>query len=145
MSITKQSSEALAKRLAAIAPEIKAKVAPAIVKGAEEVAKTARQLAEASRLSGDNIEEIEVVMPGETLEAGDQQKTLHELQAVVHAGAPHAHLIEFGTEERQHKDGHPTGQMEAQPFMIPSWRLNRARVERRINRAISAGIKDALK
>ena len=51
-SITKQSSDALAKRLAAIPQEIIARVQPAIVKGAQEVAEDARTLAEASRDTG---------------------------------------------------------------------------------------------
>lgn len=150
MGITKQSSDALAKRLAAIAPEIKAKVAPAVLKGAEEVADKARALAEASRLTGETIESIEVTGPGQTTPPyaqGGATAQAHELQALVTVGnndVRTAHLIEFGTAERQHKDGTPTGKVEAQPFMLPAWRLAKTRVERRINRAIGAGIKAAV-
>lgn len=150
MSITRKSSEALAKRLAAIAPEIKAKLVPALVKSAEEVADKARALAEASRRTGETIESITVTPPGGTTPAyaqGGQSARAHELQALVTVGSPEvrtAHLIELGTGERHHKDGTPTGKVEAQPFMLPSWRLSKARVERRINRAINAGVKAAV-
>lgn len=150
MSITRQTSEAIAKRLAAIAPEIKAKVAPAVLKGAEDVADRARQLAEASRRTGDTLESITVTGPGQTTPPyaqGGQTAQAGELQALVTVGNADvrtAHLIEFGTVERQHKDGHSTGKVEAKPFMLPAWRLARARVERRIQGAIRRGIKDAL-
>jgi hypothetical protein len=55
-----------------------------------------------------------------------------------------AHLVEFGTKERGHKDGTPTGQVTAQPFILPAWRLVRARVERRLQRSVRAGIRAAL-
>lgn len=150
MSMTKRSSDQIAKRLAAIAPEIKARVAPALVKGAEEVAGKARQLAEASRDTGDLIESIQVTPPGGTTPPyaeGGATATAHELQALVTVGDKdnrHSHLVEFGTVERHHKDGHPTGTMPARPFMLPAWRLAKARVERRVQTAIRRGIKDAL-
>lgn len=147
MSITKQSSDRLAARLAAIAPEIKAKLVPALNKSAEEVARDARQLAEASRRTGETIETITVTPPGGTSPAyaqGGASVTLHELQAAVTVGSPEvrtAHLVEFGSGERQHADGTPTGTMPAKPFMLPSWRLNKPRIERRLQRAIREGIK----
>lgn len=150
MSITRQSSDRLAKRLAAVAPEIKAKLVPALVKSAEEVADKARALAEASRRTDETIESITVTPPGGTTPAyaqGRQSTRAHELQALVTVGSPEVRtgqLVEFGTGERHHADGTPTGKMEAQPFMLPSWRLSKARVERRINRAINAGVKAAV-
>ncbi|HHW34337.1 MAG TPA: HK97 gp10 family phage protein [Paracoccus solventivorans] len=138
-----KSSDALAARLAAIAPEIKAKLVPALTKSAQEVAGRAEALAEASRRSGDLIERIEVVAPGGVVTAGDESAQLHDLQAAVVATAPHSHLVEHGTGPRQHKDGGSTGAMPAQPFLLPAWRLSKPRVDRRINRAITAGIKAA--
>lgn len=35
--------------------------------------------------------------------------------------APHAHLVEFGTAARYHKDGKYVGQAPAQPFMRPAF------------------------
>lgn len=150
MSITKQSSDALARRLAALPAEIKAKVQPALVRSVNEVAADARTLAEASRRSGSLVESIEATGPGQTTPAfatEGGQRTAHDLQAFVTAGSPevrHGHLVEFGTAERQHKDGTSTGKMPAKPFLLPAWRLNQARVQRRINRAINAGIKEAV-
>ncbi|RCW84870.1 bacteriophage HK97-gp10 putative tail-component [Paracoccus lutimaris] len=147
MSITKQSSDALAKRLAAIAPEIKAKVAPAVLKSAEEVADKARQLAEASRRTGETIDSIAVTGPGETTPPyaqGGATAQAHELQALVTVGNANvhtAHLVEFGTEERHHKDGTSTGKVTPLPFMLPAWRLAKTRVERRVNRAAREGVK----
>lgn len=150
MSVTRQSSDALAKRLAAIAPEIKARVLSALVKSAEEVADKARALAEASRRTGDTIESIAVTGPGQTTPGyaqGGQSVQAGELQALVTVGNPDvrtAHLVEFGTGERQHADGASTGTMPAKPFLLPAWRLSKARVQRRIQTAISRGVKDAI-
>lgn len=149
MSITKQSSDALAKRLAALPQEIVAKVQPAIAKSVTEVAADARTLAQASRRSGDLLESIEATGPNQTTPAYASEggkRTAHDLQGFVTAGdtdARQGHLVEFGTQERHHKDGTPTGKMPARPFLLPSWRLNRARVQRRINTAIRKAIREA--
>lgn len=148
-SITRQSSEALAKRLAAIPREIVAKVQPAISKSVQEVAADAATLAEASRRSGSLVESVEATSPNQTTPAYASeggQRTAHELQGFVTAGSPqarHGHLVEFGTQERHHEDGTGTGTMPAKPFLLPAWRLNRARVQRRINTAISRAIREA--
>ncbi|WCR09582.1 HK97 gp10 family phage protein [Paracoccus stylophorae] len=151
MSITRRSSDALARRLAALPAEIVAKVQPAIQKSVNEIAADAKTLAEASRDDGDLIRSIEATGPGQTTPAygTDGRRKLHDLQGAVTAGAPdvrHAHLIEFGTDP--HVNGglfagtqHPG--TDPQPFLLPSWRLNRARVQRRINRAIRKAIKEA--
>lgn len=110
MRITRKTSDALAKRLAAIPDEIRVKLRPALLKGAEEVADTARQLAEVSQRSGESIESIEVTGPGETTPAyaqGGETLTTREIQAMVTVGnedVRSAHLVEFGPQERQHKD-----------------------------------------
>ena len=151
-NVTRMSSEALAKRLAALPQEIIAKVQPAIAKSVTEVAADARTLAEASRRSGDLIETIEATPPGGTTpdyasEGG--QRTLHDLQGAVTVGSPdmrHGHLVEFDT--APHVNGgifagsqHPG--TKAQPFLLPAWRLNRARVQRRINSAVNKVIREA--
>lgn len=43
-------------------------------------------------------------------------------------GTPHAHLIEFGTGPRTHKNGKFVGQVSPQPFMQPSWDANKGRL-----------------
>ncbi|MTD98791.1 HK97 gp10 family phage protein [Paracoccus sp. YIM 132242] len=149
MSITRQSSDALAKRLAAIPREIVAQVQPALIKGVQKVAADARTLAEASRRTGETIDSIETTGPNSTTPAyaqGGATRTTHELQAVVTVGNPDvrtAHLVEFGTDERHHQDGASTGTMPATPFLLPAWRLNRARVQRRINSAVNKAIREA--
>lgn len=39
----------------------------------------------------------------------------------VAVNAPHAHLVEFGTNERHHKSGKSVGRMPAHPFIRPAW------------------------
>ena len=151
MSITKQSSDALARRLAALPREIIAKVQPAIAKSVAEVAADASTLAQGSRRTGSLVESIEATVPNQTTPAFANEggrRTAHELQGFVTAGDPdarHGHLVELGTEERQRKDGGSTGTMPAKPFLLPAWRLNRARVQRRINTAIRRAIREAAK
>lgn len=150
MSITKQSSDALARRLAAIPREIVAKIQPAIQKSVNEIAGDARTLAQASKRSGDLLESIEATGPNQTTPAYATEggrRAAHELQGFVTAGdadARHGHLVEFGTDERQHADGSSTGKMPAKPFLLPAWRLNRTRVERRLNTAIRRAIREAV-
>lgn len=143
-------SEALARRLAGIPDEVLQALRPALARSVRDIAGDARALAEASRRSGALVESIAETAPGETTPAfasDGGQRTAGPNEAFVTAGAPdarHGHLVEFGTDERFHEDGSPTGTMPAAPFLLPAWRLNRARVERRIKRAISTGAKKAV-
>lgn len=154
MGITDETSKKLAARLAAIPQEIIARVQPAIMKGAAEVAEDARTLAEASRDTGSLIESIRVTPPGGTTPAHAADggaRTAGPLQALVTVGDAenrHSHLVEFGT--KPHENGgqfagtqHPG--TDPAPFMLPSWRLNRARVERRISAAVNKAIKESMK
>ncbi len=143
-------SEALAKRLADIPDEVLQALRPALTRSVREIAGDARALAEASRRSGALVESIAETAPGETTPAfasDGGQRMAGPNEAFVTVGdtdARHGHLVEFGTGERFHKDGTPTGAMPAAPFLLPAWRLNRARVERRIKRAISQGARKAV-
>lgn len=149
MSVTRKSSEALAKRLAAISDEMLAALRPALTKSVAEIAADARTLVEASRRSGALAESIAETGPGETTPAfasDGGKRTAGPNEAFVTAGdtdARHGHLVEFGTGERFRKTGESTGTMPAAPFLLPAWRMNRARVERRLKRAISAGARKA--
>lgn len=143
-------SEELARRLAAIPAEVLQSLRPALTKSVQEIAGDARALAESSRRTGALVESIEATAPGETTPAfasGGGRLTAGPNEAFVTAGdtdARHGHLVEFGTEERHHQDGTSTGTMPAEPFLLPAWRLNKARAERRIKKAISDGTKKAV-
>lgn len=145
-----QGSEALAKRLAAIPDEVLDALRPALTKSVHEIAADARALAESSRRTGALVESIEATAPGETTPAfasNGGRRTAGPNEAFATAGDPdarHGHLVEFGTGERHHKDGTSTGTMPAEPFLLPAWRLNKARAERRLKRAISQGTKKAV-
>lgn len=127
-----------------------AKLRPVLIKSGEEVAADMRQLAESSRRSGDLIESIHVTGPGETTPAHSAdggQRTAGEYEVIVTAGdtdTRHSHLVEGGTDERQHKDGTPTGKMPAKPFFNPAYRLNRDRIRRRIRRVVNRAIREAI-
>lgn len=135
MSITKDSKK-LEARLKAIPKEVLEGVRPALIKSAEEVAGNMRTLAPVNE--GDLKESITVTAPGDMTPAyaeGGGKRTAGPQQALVTAGnenVRHGHLLEFGTVK-----------MEAQPFMLPGWRLAKARVTRRISRAIGQAIKKA--
>lgn len=51
---------------------------------------------------------------------------------IVHVGAPHAHLVEFGTAERYTAKGKRSGRMPALPFVRPVARKYRSKFQRRI-------------
>lgn len=143
-------SEALARRLAAIPTEVLQAVRPALTKSVNEIAADARMLAASSRRTGSLLESIDATAPGETtppFASDGGRRTAGPTEAFVTAGdaeARHGHLVEFGTEERHHQDGTSTGTMPTEPFLLPAWRLNKARTERRIKKAISDGARKAV-
>lgn len=130
-----QQSAALAMRLSAIPQEILDALRPALVKSGEEVAANMRVLAEASRDTGALIDSITVTGPGETTPAyaaGGGKRTANANQVLVTVGneeVRHGHLVEFGTIKT-----------EAQPFVLPGFRLAKPRMDRRHARAISNAI-----
>lgn len=132
-SLTEQS-RILGKRLEAIPAEILEALRPALIASGEEVAGNMRALVAVD--DADLQGSITVTAPGETTPAyaaGGGKRTAGPNQVLVTAGSPtvrHGHLVEWGTVE-----------MEAQPFMLPAWRLAKARITRRITRAITAAIK----
>ena len=128
------SSEALARRLAAIPEEILVALRPALTQGAEDVASAMRQLVPVDE--GDLKATITVTGPGGTTPAyaqGGASVTAGDNQALVTVGSPEVrtgHIVEFGSSK-----------MAARPFMLPAWRLSRRRVESRIARAIGKAIR----
>ncbi len=133
----------------AIPTVVRAAVAPALVKGAEEVAEMQRNLAPED--SGALKDSITVTPPGQATPAYSQpggSRVANELEAIVTAGneaVRYPHLIEYG-----HKGGFVKGadqgargaEVPAQPFFWPGFRLTRKRAANRIKRAIGKAIKD---
>lgn len=144
-----QGSKELTRKLQAMRDAAAPVLRPALVKAGEEIADDARSLAESSRRTGDLIESIHVTGPGETTpphSTDGGQRTAGPFEVLVTAGdtdSRHAHLVEGGTEARQHKDGTSTGTMPAKPFFNVAWRLNRKRLEQRINRVLRKAIREA--
>ncbi len=61
----------------------------------------------------------------------------------THAGAgalPHAHLLEFGTGERFHKNGKSVGSMPAEPFMRPAWDAHKSSMPEVVGKELWAEI-----
>lgn len=131
-----KGSTALEKRLLAIPREVLRELRPALVKGAQDIADAMEQLAPED--DGDLVNSITVTGPGGTTPAyasGGGSVTLPENVAAVTVGSPdmrHGHLQEFGTVNH-----------EAQPFMRPAFRLKKAKVQRRIQTAVSKAIRNA--
>jgi len=135
MSLSKQSQK-LAARLKAIPAAVLEDVQPALIKGAEEIAAAMHLLV--PKDEGDLDQSITVTKPGQTTPAyaeGGGKRTAAENQALVTVGnekVRHGHLQEFGTVNQ-----------EAQPFMLPAFRLAKPRAQRRITRAMGQAIKKA--
>lgn len=142
-------SKELARKLEQIKTHVAAGLRAELVKAGEIIADDARALAESSRRTGDLIESIHVTGPGETTPAHSTdggQRTAGPFEVLVTAGdsdARHAHLVEGGTDERKHKDGTSTGTMPAKLFFNPAWRLNRTRLQARINRQLRKVFREA--
>lgn len=122
------------RRFAAVLANVKEVVQPALVKGAEEIAATQRQLApeDTGALKGS----ITVTPPGGTTPAYSQpggSRTAKDGEALVtvgNVGVRYPHLVEYGTSEAA-----------AQPFFWPGFRLTRKRAQNRIKRAISKAVR----
>jgi HK97 gp10 family phage protein len=115
------------RRFAAVLRNVKEVVEPALVKGAEEIAATQRQLAPED--TGALKDSITVTPPGGTTPPYSQpggSRTAKENEAIVTAGntdVRYPHLVEHGT-----------SQSPAQPFFWPGFRLTRKRALDRIKR-----------
>jgi HK97 gp10 family phage protein len=133
--LTEQSRD-LEDRLKAIAPEIIARLRPALMRSGQDVARNITALV--PKDTGALAESIAVTGPGETTPAyaaHGGKRMANENQVLVTVGNPdvrYGHMVEFGTSK-----------MEAEPFMLPAWRIAKPRIDRRIKAAISAAIRKA--
>lgn len=125
------------KRLNAIPKAIRDEVKPALIKGAEEIAKKARSNARPSKDTGALIESIVVTPPGGVTPAYSMGggKLVMENQAKVTAGntdVRYGHLVEYGTTRSA-----------AQPFFWPAVRAVGKRAQNRVKRAIRKAVREA--
>jgi HK97 gp10 family phage protein len=130
------SVESLLKRLDAIPKEVRKAVEPALIKSGAELQQTMQHLAPVD--SGALRESIAVTPPGHAVptdaKLGGASHIAKENEVIVSAGnfgAFYARWVEFGTVKTP-----------AQPFFFPAYRLLRARIQRRLKRAISKAIRD---
>lgn len=123
------------RRFAAVLRNVKEVVEPALVKGAEEIAATQRQLAPED--TGDLKDSITVTPPGGTTPPYSQpggSRTAKDGEAIVTAGnaaVRYPHLVEYGTADAP-----------AQPFFWSGFRLTRTRAQNRIKRSIRKAVRD---
>lgn len=126
----------LQKRLAVIPKKVKAETKPALLKAANDMAATMKQLAPED--SGDLKASIHVTGPLERTPPYSQpggSKTVPENAAVITVGdttVRYPHLVEYGT-----------AAAEAQPFFWPAVRLHRKKATAAIRRGIRKAIKDS--
>ncbi|TYB85525.1 HK97-gp10 family putative phage morphogenesis protein [Oceaniovalibus sp. ACAM 378] len=131
-----EQSRALEKRLLAIPADVVRELRPALIKGAQDVEAAMELLVPEDE--GDLLGSIQVTGPGETTPpyaVGGGSMTLPENMAAVTVGntdVRHGHLQEFGTVHH-----------EAQPFMLPGFRIAKPKAQRRITAAISKAIRNA--
>lgn len=84
-----------------------------------------------------------------TIKAGQQMQALEKpgrgkRVMFVGSGAPHAHLVEFGTGPRFHKSGKYVGIMPPDPFLRPAWDAHKDKVLETLAEAIREEIAKAI-
>jgi HK97 gp10 family phage protein len=127
----------LERRLMAIPKAVREAVQPTLLKSANELADTMKQLAETSRDSGDLIGSIAVTPGGQSTppySVPGGSYTVPENAVAVTAGnskVRYAHLVEYGTSKAP-----------AQPFFWVSFRLLKKRLQRRIKRSIGKAVRE---
>lgn len=127
-------------RLAAIPDAVKKALLPALAKSGDELADTVRGLAPVDQ--GDLRDSVAVTLPGQQTPPHSQpggSTVARENQVIVTVGndaVRYPHLVEHG---HLTVDG---GHVPAQPFFWPAYRLRKARITGRINRAVTKAAKD---
>lgn len=129
-------TERLKRRLAAVPVAVKQAVAPALIKGGEEIAAAQKALAPVD--TGSLRESITVTPPGQTTPAYSQpggSTVAGENEVLVTAGnseVRYPHLQEYGT-----------AKAPAQPFFWAGFRLTRKRAQNRVKRSIKKAVREA--
>jgi HK97 gp10 family phage protein len=125
----------LRRRLEAIPEAVKEAVRPALTKSAEELVERMKALAPED--TGALKESIHFTLPGETTPPYSQpggSRVAAENEVLVTVGnseVRYPHLVEYGT-----------AAAPAQPFFWPAYRLSKARIRRRIRRAIGKAVRE---
>lgn len=121
-------------RLNAIPKQVKGALTPALLKQAEKIADTMRDLAPVA--SGDLRDSITVTGPGESTPPYSQpggMMTVAENAVAITVGnedVRYPHLVEYGT-----------AKAHAQPFFWPGYRLNRTKAKAALKRAAGAAVR----
>jgi HK97 gp10 family phage protein len=103
----------------------KAAIRRALIKSAMPIAQHARALVKANSTRTGRLERV--INVATTLSRRQRRSRARgadrkAVEVFLGAGpARQAHLIEFGTGPRVHKDGSSTGAVRAEPFMRPAW------------------------
>lgn len=125
----------LLRRLNAIPTSVKEAVQPALVKSGEELVDRMKLLAPED--TGALKASLHVTLPGHSTTPYSQpggSRVAGPNEVVVTAGdtkTRYAHLVEYGTVKAH-----------AQPYFWPAFRLSRAKIQRRIKRAISKAVRE---
>lgn len=144
-----EGADQIARKLKALRDVAPKALRPELLKAGNEIAADARMLAQASRRTGALVGSVAVTGPDEVTPdyaADGGRRVAGEFEVLVTAGnsdARHAHLVEGGTAPRIRKDGTTTGRMPAAPFFNVAWRLNRRRLQARLNRIMRRAVKEA--
>lgn len=125
----------LSRRLEAIPKAVREAVKLALIKSGDELVDRMKALAPVD--TGALKDSITATPPGGTTPAYSQSggsRVVRENQVIVTAGnseVRYPHLVEYGT-----------AHAPAEPFFRPAYRLTKARINRRIARAITEAIKE---
>ena len=126
------------KRLDAIPKAVRDAVKPALMKGAEEIARKAKSNARSSKDTGALIDSITVTPPGGTTPAYSQPGGAVQVPdntarvTVGNTDVRYAHLVEYGTTTAK-----------AQPYFWPAVRAVGKRARNRVKRAIRKAVQEA--
>lgn len=138
MGYSKDRVQRLKRRMMALPKAVREAASRATLEGAEELAKSMRNLAPVD--TGDLRDSIVVTPGGRTTPPYSQpggSSTVPENSAVVTAGntdVRYPHLVEYGTKDAA-----------AQPFFWPAVRSKKKKIANRVKRSISKAARDEWK
>lgn len=140
MTATILNAERLLRKLQAMPSKVKEAIRQAMADQADEIVAMMR------RLAPDHIRPTIAWRWGKRAPAGSMSVATvggkGDLTITIYAKEWTAHWFEFGTAERFHETGHPTGKITAQPFFYVSWRANRKSARAKIRAALRKAAKE---